>query len=892
MTNLTDSVMLDVMQVTTGTAARNISENMNHTAERFYLARTERAITSAVATEEEMKEFVETMLSSMNFLWIGLYDTHGKMIAGSSCSPEDISARAIFPKLQNSNDVSIDNTYVGNAGLEITMGLPIHREWLTSIYLVGSNDLFALTESIQNIGIGNNCFAFIIDENRVLVAQSHEIVNTVAGSDIVGRLGGGAEMEQLISMMQMRQGGAKVVTSAVAPLYISFVPISETPWSLGVVTFREGFTGSIRNAVTNSIILGIVALIISVVTLKILLSRVLTNPLQKITESATLMAQGQFDPDALQEISGRDDEVGQLGAGFAIVSYSVHQVINDISLLTQQASRGELGMRSDANKHSGDFNLIMTGINSALDAFCSHLDAMPDAFALLSENQESIFRNASLKNLFLRHGRYNTSDAWLARLVTSGQSKELPAEGQKLFSFESDNGETFNADIILTGDSGNDEEQISYYYSLTLKRVEVKQTAGVNANGFICVMLLMTDTTQLMNAKNEAEEASRAKSEFLSNMSHEMRTPMNAIIGMTAIAQSTGELERKNYCLDKIESASTHLLGVINNILDMSKIEARKFELSYHEFEFREMVRSVVDIINFRIEEKEHILCINIDEDIPSTLVLDSQRLSQVLTNLLSNSVKFTPEGGRITLEANYLGDDDNKCIIRFKVTDTGIGISKEHQLRLFDSFEQAESGISRKFGGTGLGLSISQSIIEMMGGHISVDSEPEQGAVFSFVISAERGSGCIADRLSALSDKDAGIDNDGCFRGRHILLAEDVEVNREIVIAMLENTEITIDCVENGLQAYQRVLENPDLYEMIFMDIQMPEMDGIEATKKIRALEFPKVGEIPIVAMTANVFREDIAKYHEAGMDDHLGKPLNSSDVLNMLYKYLGSAD
>jgi len=836
-----------------------------------------------------MRIFIEATLSSMDLLWVGLYTAQGNLITGSTDSPDAIYDRGIYPLMLLSNDLSIENTSVGTSGLEVVMGLPIHREWLASIYLVGSYRYDTLTEVLRNVRIGDNCIAFIIDDNGALIAHNNDLDLIKAGGDIAESLGGSPEIEEVISMMRSRENNSQVVSSADDVMYISYVPIQGVTWSLGIVTLRADFTGAFDVALISSIVLGIIALIVSVIIFRIMLSRVLTDPLQKITDSANLMARGQFDTDLLGDISNRDDEIGQLGTGFNIVSGSVHHVISDISLLTQQASRGELGVRTDVEKHSGDFNLIMSGINAALDAFCSHLDAMPDAFALLNEKTESIFQNVSLQNLFKRHSSYDKSRTWLANLVTSGQSDEMPAEVKKLFTHGGSNEDIYNADVTIVGDN-KDDEDVSYYYSLTLKRINVKQTMDDSVDDFICVMLLMTDTTQLTNARIEAEDANRAKSEFLSNMSHEMRTPMNAVIGMTAIAQSSKEIERKNYCLSKIESASVHLLGVINNILDMSKIEARKFELSCSEFDIEKMLRSVIDVITFRLEEKEHTLSVNVDENLPKMVISDEQRLTQILSNLLSNAVKFTPEGGNIRLNVDLLDEsDDKECEIRFEVIDTGIGISKEHQKRLFDSFEQAESSISRKYGGTGLGLSISKSIVEMMGGRIWVQSEPGKGSTFAFVVKAERGSDSSSvDTLKGVTADDFELGGDGCFNGHRILLVEDVEVNREVVLAMLENTELEIDCAENGLLAYQYFLDNSEEYKMIFMDIQMPEMDGITATKKIRALDLPKAKDIPIVALTANVFREDIESYHNAGMNEHLGKPLDFSDVLRVLHKYL----
>ena len=405
-------------------------------------------------------------------------------------------------------------------------------------------------------------------------------------------------------------------------------------------------------------------------------------------------------------------------------------------------------------------------------------------------------------------------------------------------------------------------------------------------NGRITGMLgISHNITERKAMEEQALSASRAKSVFLANMSHEIRTPMNAIIGMVAIGEAASDTERKDYCFAKIGDASRHLLGVINDILDMSKIEANKFELSPDEFNFEKMIQSVVNVINFRVDEKRQRFTMYIDDAIPKNLIADDQRLAQVITNLLGNAVKFTPEQGFISLNARFLGERDGLCVIELAISDTGIGISHEQQKHLFNSFQQAEISTARRFGGTGLGLAISKNIVEMMGGTIGVQSEPGKGSVFTFTVQAKK-----SVHVHNTADNPPGVKKDiaGIFAGRRALLAEDMEINREIVLALLEPTLLEIDCAENGAEAVRKFSEAPRKYDLIFMDVQMPEMDGYEATRRIRALNLPQAKTIPIVAMTANVFREDVEKCVKAGMNGHVGKPLNFDEVLEQLYTYL----
>ncbi len=414
-----------------------------------------------------------------------------------------------------------------------------------------------------------------------------------------------------------------------------------------------------------------------------------------------------------------------------------------------------------------------------------------------------------------------------------------------------------------------------------------------SAGEAIGFMILVNDTTASESARRDAEraremaeQASRAKSEFLARMSHEMRTPMNAIIGMTQLYSLASDHQRKDECVNKIGGASRLLLSVINDVLDMSKIEAGKFEIVNAGFIFPELVTQIVDVFSLKIAECGQTLKQIIDRSIPHELIGDSQCIVQVLTNLLSNAVKFTPDGGTITFCAESLDDDGVICRVRFTVSDTGIGISKEQQARIFQSFEQADGGVSRKYGGSGLGLAISKHMIEMMGGKIWVESAVGQGSSFYFDLPLRH-----ARSEAKPHDFTSGgpVESDeGIFAGRRILLAEDVELNREIITAMLGCTAVEIDPAFDGVEALKKFRATPESYDLILMDIQMPNMDGYETTRHIRASNLCGAATIPIIAMTANVFKEDIERCKECGMNSHIGKPVDLNIVIETLKQYL----
>ena len=519
-----------------------------------------------------------------------------------------------------------------------------------------------------------------------------------------------------------------------------------------------------------------------------------------------------------------------------------------------------------------------------------------------------------------------------------------------------------------------------------------------------------------------SEQASKAKSEFLSSMSHEMRTPMNAIIGMAQIAAKTDEMEKLRYCLSNIEVSSSHLLGLINNILDMSKIEAGKFMLNNIPMNIEKMLIRVCNLNIDKIEQKNIKFNIIMGPNMRMHYICDELRLSQVITNLLSNAVKFTHENGRIELRIKETKKGEDFSILNFSMEDTGIGLKKEQIEKLFEVFSQADDSTSRIYGGTGLGLAISKNIVEMMDGKIWVESEPGKGSTFIFDVrlkhsnqqndlimyensqlsgikllmvdpeaDSRKNFGTVANSIgitnidvtenveqavklagkareqmkpydvafvdyslakeenvqfiknsafsinsnniviissflnwnkiesvlhdfgihkfipkpvfpssifNAIKDVTSGIDRGFSttsremaevpdFSGISLLLADDIEINREIFISLLEDTGIKIDVAENGQVAVEKFKENPGKYDIIIMDVQMPVMDGHEATKTIRSLALERAGKIPIVAMTANAFKEDIELCLKSGMNDHLSKPINVEAIMDKITAY-----
>ena len=401
---------------------------------------------------------------------------------------------------------------------------------------------------------------------------------------------------------------------------------------------------------------------------------------------------------------------------------------------------------------------------------------------------------------------------------------------------------------------------------------------------FMVFSQMMNGIYNNMLAVRQALAAEKAKGQFLTNISHEMRTPLNAIIGMVQISEKSGAVKDYEKAVKQIAVSSKHLLGLVDNLLDLARIDENKLQLVAEPFDLQELIDAVLTSIKPISAAKKQRLNVSFHKIRQFSFIGDRLRLSQVLLNLLSNAVKFTPEEKPIFMDITEKSRDAQKVLLNFSVKDSGIGVSFEFQKRIFFPFERSDESVSMKAVGTGLGLVISQRIVELMGGRIELESAPQQGARFYFdvwLLPDKQKDDNAEQKLSSSGIKDEKVD----FSGKRILIVDDLEINNEIILNMLEDSNATLETALNGRQALEMVSNSPEgHYDLILMDVLMPIMDGHLATAEIRKLDRHDVKDLPIIAMTANAFKEDIMKCLEAGMDAHIAKPVDYKILLSKI--------
>ena len=489
------------------------------------------------------------------------------------------------------------------------------------------------------------------------------------------------------------------------------------------------------------------------------------------------------------------------------------------------------------------------------------------------------FKNS---NFFEFYKSYNKStDESIAKLkeeitTKSGLLKMFNSVGEESYVAYSDYLSSVHW-IILTYTPAKDIVDVSVDYLLI-----AILGIGLAALFIIDLAALLILNKNLTAAAKMAESANRAKTVFLSNMSHEIRTPMNAIIGFNNIVLSDPTISPKTReYLTKSGASAEHLLQLINDILDMSRIESGRMVISNEEFSFSELIDYVNSTFVTHCHNNELEYHCEMNEKMDDFYIGDAMKLRQVLINILGNAVKFTPKGGKVELRVAKKSESEEKSEIQFAISDTGIGISKEFLPHIFDSFSQENTGATNKYGSSGLGLAITKNMVEMMGGHITVESEKGVGTTFYIVVPLGKSSHKVEEKKDVQSEID--------FTGKNVLVAEDMEINAEIMQIILEEKGINVELASNGKIALEK-FEQSEIghYTAILMDVRMPEMDGFEATKAIRALDRNDAKTIPIVAMTANAFEEDAQRSIEAGLNAHLTKPIQVDVLFETLQRLI----
>jgi len=640
--------------------------------------------------------------------------------------------------------------------------------------------------------------------------------------------------------------------------YYSFMPIKDEYGDviavIGTAINMQSLETQLQSFLLNSVSIILLFSFLLLCAMYFALRGLIITPIQKLTAISSEIAAGNIEDEIPAWIIKRKDEMGILGRSYASVGKVLREMLNNNDALFEAAMSGRLDARSNPASLNGLFAQAASKINDTLDGIGSDFDSIPSCLAILNAEYDIVFTNIQFKRTFI-----DVSDQTIYRTILEAGEEEDINDLKARLAKNLEQGE-FSS--LVWFDLPESRRCLSCLCSRRADR-------GGENNGAVIVA---ADATELVKAKDNALSANKAKSAFLSRVSHELRTPLNVILSMAKLGLNDKNLDESRERFNKIVTSSSHLSNIINDVLEMSRMESGKTEIKREPMRLKRAVEECVELLSLRAEESGIALVSSIDATLPETLVGDEFRIRQILINLLSNAVKFTTEG-KVSLDVAVIERDTDKCTVRFLVADTGIGMSEEFLKKIFTPFEQEDSFLSRRYVGSGLGLSISYNLAALMGGGMTVKSKLGEGSRFEFTIPFDIAQ-APADEING---EDESVENTKIsLQEKRILLADDIDVNRMIVIEIFADTGADLEEVCDGEEVVQKFLKSPvGYYDCILMDIQMPKIDGYTAAAGIRKSDRAD-NNIPIIAMTANALKEDIDYARSAGMNDHIAKPID----------------